>query len=126
MRLKVASGLSAVIMAAPSSAGGSSWLSNINYENLGELSTVAAHAVFYKAREPSTNRIFAVKRFKPQVGAGAKRFRQAIELEGELLVEVQGRVSTSITDKYWKILSLSCMMFFFLTLGVANIVSSLI
>jgi hypothetical protein len=85
-------------MAASSSSGSESWLSSTKYTLLEEQLIKEPYAEMYKVREDATKKVFAVKRFRPQKGPGAKRFRETIEFEGKIFLAVQGGVSTAIRD----------------------------
>jgi hypothetical protein len=85
-------------MAASSSSGGESWLSATKYTVLEEQKIKAPYAEMYKVREDATTKVFAVRRFRPQKGPGAKRFRQIIEFEGKMFLAVQGGVSRAIRE----------------------------
>lgn len=83
-------------MAASSSAESRSWVTSIHYETLELLETIKEHARVYKAKEQGTNKVFAVKKFEQAVGPGSKRYREAVKREGDMLLAVQGGVSTAI------------------------------
>jgi hypothetical protein len=85
-------------MAASSSSAGESWLSSTQYTVLEEKNIRAPYAEMYKVKENATTKVFAIKRFRPQKGPGAKRFRQTIEFEGKMVLAVQGGVSRAIRE----------------------------
>lgn len=84
-------------MAASSTAESCSWVTNIHYETLELIETIREHARVYKAKETGTSKVFAVKQFEQPVGAGSKRYREAVKREGDMLLAVQGGVSTAIS-----------------------------
>lgn len=79
----------------------SAWLSsNIRYEILSPSVMVFDDSiVVYDAKEVETNRLMAVKRYKLPPGGRGALVKRIIEAEQEILVAVQGGVSTPATDK---------------------------